>query len=123
MLIEGRPYSEIIAKLKKHIPGLSKANITNHKRHFPVVPEAVKEFQKQLEEGKRKVIDDLEFLEKVKAKADALLDITSDPSDLQKITAAAVQAMKLKYEISGDVNNPVKELLEALYAEDEEETG
>lgn len=114
LLNQGRPYSEILGKYGDRIPKFKKSNITNHKHHYPVIPQAVKEHQKQLELGKRKIIDDLEFIEKVKTKANDLLETTDNPGDVQKLTASALHAIKLKYEISGDINNPLKDLLDLL---------
>ncbi len=48
MLIEGRPYSEIVAKFKDKIPGLTKQNISRHKKHFNFVKRGVEKYYEQL---------------------------------------------------------------------------
>jgi RNA processing factor Prp31 len=115
LLNKGRPYSEIIAKY----PWLNKSNITNHKKHYPIIPEAIREYQQQLEEGKKRVINDLDFLNDVIRRADEFLQTAETPKELQQATDAGVKAMKLKYEISGDINNPLKDLLDLLRDDDD----
>jgi hypothetical protein len=116
LIIEGRPYSEIIAKFPEL--KLNKNNIYRHKKHFNFIRAGVEKYEKvkqQLEEGAEKVVDDLKALDYTIARG---LRVLQDELAIEKPRLAEVwgnlmlRAIKLKHEVMGDIDqDPSKKLL------------
>ncbi len=123
MLVEGKPYSEIIAKFPEL--KLNKTNLTRHKNHFNFVRRGVEKYYQQLEEGAEKVVDDLKALDYTIARG---LRVLQDDIAIEKPRLAEVwgnlmlRAMKLKHELAGNIEDPGEKLLRLLgeLAEDED---
>ena len=114
MLIEGRPYSEIIAKFKDKIPGLNKQNISNHKKHFNFVKKGIEKYYEQLEQGAEKVVDSIKALDETIAKSlrfIKMIDPAKQPRAWEVCTNSLLRAIKLKHEIMGDIEDPSNKLL------------
>ncbi|WP_290597061.1 MULTISPECIES: hypothetical protein [unclassified Archaeoglobus] len=117
MLIEGRPYSEIIAKFPDL--KLSKSNITRHKRHFNFVKRGVEKYYQQLEEGADKVVDEIKALNDIIARMRNYamkVDPEKKPRVVEVCTNAMFRAIKLKHELAGNIQDPASKLL-ALFEE------
>jgi hypothetical protein len=121
MLIEGRPYSEIIAKFPNL--NLNKTNLTRHKNHFNFVKRGVEKYYQQLEEGAERVVDELKALDTTVARAYEILhseDAEKKPRLAEVWGNLMLRAIKLKHEIAGNINDPTSKLLE-LFAEASED--
>lgn len=125
MLIEGRPYSEIIARFPDL--QLNKTNITRHKNHFNFVRAGVEKYHRQLEEGANKVVDELKALDSTIARMHEYLmrvDPESKPRVIEVCANAMLRAIKLKHEIAGNIESPASKLLalfDEVMREDEDE--
>ena len=122
MIIEGRPYSEII----KAFPdlGLNKANISNHKKHIlpEVVEEAKAKYQAHLSELSEEVVDEVKALDSIISKAYRIFqnfDEGTKPRVVEVWTNALLRAIKLKKEIFSEENS-AKRFLDDLFSDLEE---
>ncbi len=124
MLIEGRPYSEIIAKFPDL--KLNKTNLTRHKNHFNFVAKGVEKYERlkqQLEEGADRIVDELKALDATIARMYEYLmviDPVQKPRSVEVVANTMLRAIKLKHEIAGNINDPTSKLLE-LFAEANED--
>ena len=121
MLIEGRSYSEIIAKFPDL--KLNKTNLTRHKNHFNFVKRGVEKYYQQLEEGAERVVDELKALDATIARMQEYvltIDPEKRPRSLEVVANTMLRAIKLKHEIAGNINDPTSKLLE-LFAEANED--
>lgn len=115
MLIEGRPYSEIIARFPEL--KLNKTNITRHKNHFNFIAVGVEKYERlkqQLEQGANKIVDELKALDATIAKMYEYLmqiDPLQKPRSLEVVANTMLRAIKLKHEIAGNINDPASKLL------------
>lgn len=112
MLIEGKPYSEIIAKFSEL--NLNKVNITRHKRHFNFVGRGVEKYYEQLEEGADKVVDEIKALDTTIAKMhDYVLKVDPEkkPRVVEVCANTMLKAIKLKHELAGNIEDPASRLL------------
>ncbi|MBE8539436.1 hypothetical protein [Geoglobus acetivorans] len=120
MLIEGRPYSEIITKFPDL--KLNKTNLTRHKNHFNFVRAGVEKYEKlkqQLEEGADRVVDELKALDATIARMQEYvltIDPEKKPRSLEVCANTMLRAIKLKHEIAGNIEDPTSKLL-ALFEE------
>ncbi|AIY89911.1 hypothetical protein GACE_0863 [Geoglobus acetivorans] len=120
MLIEGRPYSEIIAKFSDL--NLNKTNLTRHKNHFNFVRAGVEKYERlkqQLEEGAERVVDELKALDATIARMQEYvltIDPEKKPRSLEVCANTMLRAIKLKHEIAGNIEDPTSRLL-ALFEE------
>ena len=125
MLIEGRPYSEIIAKFPQL--KLNKTNITRHKNHFNFVKKGVEKYERlkqQLEEGADRIVDELKALDATIARMYQYLmeiDPVAKPRSVEVVANTMLRAIKLKHEIAGNINDPASKLLELFAEADEDE--
>ena len=112
MLIDGRPYSEIITKFPDL--NLNKTNLTRHKSHFNFVKAGVEKYYRQLEEGAEKVVDELKALDATIARMEKYvmsIDPEKKPRSLEVVANTMLRAIKLKHEISGNIDDPASKLL------------
>lgn len=115
MLIEGRPYSEIIAKFPDL--NLNKTNLTRHRNHFNFVKAGVEKYERlkqQLEEGADRVVDELKALDATIARMyDYLMEIdpVQKPRAVEVVANTMLRAIKLKHEIAGNIEDPTSKLL------------
>lgn len=115
MLIEGRPYSEIVAKFPDL--NLNKTNLTRHKNHFNFVRAGVEKYERlkqQLEEGADRVVDELKALDATIARMyDYLMEIdpVQKPRAVEVVANTMLRAIKLKHEIAGNIEDPTSKLL------------
>jgi len=115
MLIEGRPYSEIIAKFPDL--NLNKTNLTRHKNHFNFVRAGVEKYERlkqQLEEGADRVVDELKALDATIARMyDYLMEIdpVQKPRAVEVVANTMLRAIKLKHDIAGNIEDPTSKLL------------
>ncbi|RLI75777.1 hypothetical protein DRP05_14150 [Archaeoglobales archaeon] len=120
MLIEGRPYSEIITKFPDL--KLNKNNIYRHKRHFNFIKAGVEKYERikqQLEEGADKVVDELKTLDATIARMEKYvmsIDPEKKPRSLEVVANTMLRAIKLKHEIAGNIDDPASKLL-AMFEE------
>ncbi len=117
MLIEGRPYREIIAKFPEL--NLNKVNITRHKKHFNFVEKGVEKYYKQLEEGAERFVDEIKALDSTIARMhDYVMTVDADkkPRVVEVCANTMLRAIKLKHEIAGNIEDPASKLL-ALFEE------
>jgi len=125
MLIEGRPYTEIIAKFPQL--KLNKWNITRHRRHFNFVSKGVEKYERlkqQLEEGADRIVDELKALDATIARMYQYLmeiDPVKKPRSVEVVANTMLRAIKLKHEIAGNINDPASRLLELFAEADEDE--
>ena len=116
MLIEGRPYSEIIAKFPDL--KLNKNNIYRHKKHFNFIKAGVEKYERikqQLEEGANKVVDEIKALDETIARMHEYVmkvDPEKKPRVVEVCTNAMLRAIKLKHELAGNIQDPASKLLE-----------
>ena len=121
MLVEGKPYSEVIAKFPEL--NLNKNNIYRHKKHFNFIRAGVEKYQKakqQLKKGAEKVVDDLKALDYVIAKGLQMLQhelATKKPRLAEVWGNLMLRAIKLKHEIMGDIDQDPGEKLLRLFSE------
>jgi broad specificity phosphatase PhoE len=117
MLIEGRPYSEIIAKFPDL--KLNKNNIYRHKRHFNFIKRGVEKYYEQLEEGAEKVVDEIKALDATIARMHEYV-MRVDPEVKPRVVEVCIngmlRAIKLKHELAGNIEDPGQKLL-ALFEE------
>ncbi len=123
MLIEGKPYSEIIAKFPDL--NLNKQNISNHKKHFNFIRRGIEKYYQQLEEGADKIVDTIKILDDVIMRSYVFLAETNPkekPRVWEVLTNAIYRAASLKHKIMGDYDEE-EGLLEEIFgkAEDIEE--
>lgn len=122
MIINCRPYSEIIASFPDL--GLTKANLTRHKKHFNFVAEGVAKYEKlksQLEAGADKIVDEIKALDATIARMYNYvqsIDPVEKPRALEVAANTMLRAIKLKHEIMGNISDPASKLLE-LFEDDE----
>lgn len=112
MLIEGRTYSEIIAKFPDL--KLNKANLARHKNHFNFVKRGIEKYYQQLEEGADKVVDELKALDATIARMEKYvmsIDPEKKPRSLEVVANTMLRAIKLKHEIAGNIEDPASKLL------------
>ena len=115
MLIEGRPYSEIIAKFPDL--KLNKNNIYRHKKHFNFIKAGVEKYERvkqQLEEGANKVVDELKALDATIARMQRYvlaIDPEKRPRSLEVCANTMLRAIKLKHELAGNIEDPASKLL------------
>ncbi len=122
MLIEGRPYSEIIAKFKDKIPNLNKQNISNHKKHFNFVKRGVEKYYEQLEEGAEKTVDDIKALDEVIIKSLNFIrqiDPTQKPRAWEVCTRSLIAAIDRKYKITGTYDE-AEDILKEIFGKTED---
>ena len=122
MLIEGRPYSEIIAKFKDKISNLNKQNISNHKKHFNFIRRGVEKYYQQLEEGSEKTVDDIKALDEVIAKSLNFIrqiDPTQKPKAWEVCTRSLIAAIDRKYKIMGAYDE-AEDILREIFGEAED---
>jgi len=125
MLIEGHPYSEIIAKFPDL--KLNKTNLTRHKNHFNFVRAGVEKYERikqQLEEGADKIVDELKALDAMIVRMYNYLmeiDPVQKPRAVEVCANTMLRAIKLKHEIAGNINDPTSKLLELFAEVDEDE--
>jgi|GEM_PF-1167113 len=123
MLIEGRPYSEIVAKFKDKIPGLTKQNISRHKKHFNFVRKGIEKYYEQLEEGAEKVVDSIKALDETIERSLRFLraiDPTQKPRAWEVTTRSLLGAIKLKHQIMGDYDE-TEDILKEIFGEGDSE--
>ena len=121
MLIEGRPYSEIIAKFKDKIPNLNKQNISNHKKHFNFVRKGVEKYYEQLEEGAERVVDSIKALDETIERSLRFLraiDPTQKPRAWEVTTRSLLGAIKLKHQIMGDYDE-TEDILKEIFGQND----
>ncbi len=117
MLIEGRPYSEIVAKFKDKIPGLTKQNISRHKKHFNFVKKGIEKYYEQLEEGAERVVDELNLLDKIIERMGRFvltIDPLKKPRSLEVCSNTMFKAIEQKRKITGDMEDPSNKLLKLI---------
>ncbi len=122
MLIEGRPYSEIIAKFKDKIPGLNKQNISNHKKHFNFVRKGIEKYYEQLEQGAEKVVDSIKALDEIIERSlrfIRVIDPTQKPRAWEVTTRSLIGAAKLKHQIVGDYDEISEEDLKEIFGQND----
>lgn len=117
MIVEGRPYSEIIAAFPQL--NLNKQNISNHKKHIlpEVFEEANRRYQEHVHGLANEVVDELAILDEIIAKAYRIFssfDSNTKPRCIEVWTNALLRAIKLKSELV-KVEDPVRKLVEDLF--------